>query len=202
MAQAEPTVQKHSTAITKDSTIIISVGANLPSRYGEPDQTVSFALAAIGKKIGRIVSVSRFFRTPAYPPGSGPDFLNAACIIATDLAPAEVLAELHAIEAEAGRRRDTRWGARTLDLDLIAMDSMILPDPAVQGEWMALPPERQGAEAPPVLILPHPRLQDRAFVLIPLAEIAPDWHHPVSGLSVGDMLAALPEADKAAISPT
>lgn len=194
MAQAEPTVQKHSLAI-------ITAGANLPSRYGEPYRTVSAALAAIGKKMGRIVSVSRFFRTPAYPPGSGPAFVNAACVIATDLGPGEILSALHAIEADAGRRRDTRWGARTLDLDLIAVEGMILPDPAVQRAWMALPPERQGAEAPPVLILPHPRIQDRAFVLIPLADIRPGWHHPVTGLSVRDMLAALPEADKAAICP-
>ncbi|MCA0273434.1 MAG: 2-amino-4-hydroxy-6-hydroxymethyldihydropteridine diphosphokinase [Proteobacteria bacterium] len=194
MAQAEPTVQKHSTAI-------ISAGANLPSRYGEPYRTVSAALAAIGEALGRIVSVSRFFQTPAYPPGSGPDFVNAACVIATDLAPADILAGLHAIEADADRRRETRWGARTLDLDLIAVADMVLPDPSFQKAWMGLPPERQGAEAPPVLILPHPRLQDRAFVLIPLADIAPDWRHPVTGFSVRDMLAALPEADKAAICP-
>ncbi|HQU67792.1 MAG TPA: 2-amino-4-hydroxy-6-hydroxymethyldihydropteridine diphosphokinase [Albidovulum sp.] len=180
---------------------IISAGANLPSRYGEPYQSVSAALAAIGEVLGRIVSVSRFFQTPAYPPGSGPDFVNAACVIATDLAPAEILARLHAIEADADRQRETRWAARTLDLDLIAVDDMVLPDPALQKAWMTLPPERQGAEAPPVLILPHPRLQDRAFVLIPLADIAPDWQHPVIGISVRDMLAALPEADKAAISP-
>jgi 2-amino-4-hydroxy-6-hydroxymethyldihydropteridine diphosphokinase len=128
--------------------------------------------------------------------------VNAACVIATDLAPQDILAALHAVEADADRRRETRWGARTLDLDLIAVDGMVLPDPVVQRSWMALSPERQRAEAPPVLILPHPRLQDRTFVLIPLADICPDWHHPVTGQSVRDMLAALPEADKAAVCPS
>ena len=66
---------------------------------------------------------------------------------------------------------------------------------------MALDPARQRVEAPDRLILPHPRLQDRAFVLIPLADICPGWRHPVTGASVSDMIAALPEADKEAIWP-
>ena len=113
----------------------------------------------------------------------------------------DILAVLHGIEAEAGRVRDIRWGARTLDLDLIAVGGAILPDAQVQKDWMTMPSDRQVQVTPDELILPHPRLQDRAFVLIPLADICPGWRHPVTGASVSDMLRALPDADKAAIRP-
>lgn len=99
---------------------------------------------------------------------------------------------MHRVEAEAGRERRTRWGPRSLDLDLLDMDGLVLPDAATYGHWRDLPFERQQVEAPDRLILPHPRLQDRGFVLIPWAEIAPDWRHPVSGASVAEMCAALP----------
>lgn len=177
------------------------MGGNLPSTIGGPARTFALALAHIHQRLGRIVSVSRFYRTPAFPPGSGPDFVNAALCIETGQSPADLLAGLHAIEAGAGRVRDARWGARTLDLDLLAVEDAVLPDAATLAEWMALPPERQGREAPSRLILPHPRLQDRGFVLIPLADICPDWRHPATGRSVRQMADALAEADKAAICP-
>lgn len=194
MAQAERSVQKHRLAL-------VAAGSNLASTHGESHDNILSAFHTICQKVGGIVSISRLFRTPAYPPGSGPDFVNAACAARTKLTPRAFLDVLHGIEAEAGRVRNIRWGARTLDLDLIALDGVILPDATAQKEWMALAPERQGLVAPAELILPHPRMQDRAFVLIPLGDICPGWHHPVTGLSVRDMLAALPEADKAAIRP-
>jgi 2-amino-4-hydroxy-6-hydroxymethyldihydropteridine diphosphokinase len=112
-----------------------------------------------------------------------------------------MLALLHRVEAVFGRRREMRWGGRTLDLDLIAMGARILPDRAGFEAWRSLTPEAQQSHAPDRLILPHPRLHERAFVLVPLAEVAPDWVHPVLGCSVREMLAALPEAARDTVEP-
>ncbi len=185
----------------KDRLAIIGAGANLPSIFGPPRETILASLSPIASDLGLIVAISRVFRTPAFPEGSGPDFVNAAVAILTRRRPADLLAGLHAIEAKAGRQRVARWGARTLDLDLLAVGDTILPDRETQKAWMSLATDRQGREAPPELILPHPRLQDRAFVLIPLADICPGWRHPVTGLRVSEMVAALSDADKAAICP-
>ncbi len=163
--------------------------------------TALASIVEIQQHIGRIVSVSRFFRTPAFPPGSGPDFVNAAVLVATAMRPSEVLAALHDIEGAFGRVRETRWGARTLDLDLLIFGDAVVPDRETYLAWKDLPPERQRAAAPDQLILPHPRLQDRAFVLIPLAEIAPHLTHPVTGRTVAEMADALPQAEKTAICP-
>ena len=139
------------------------------------------------------MAVSRLYATPAFPAGAGPDFVNAAIRLETQKSPAEILAILHAIEAEAARTRTKRWGQRTLDLDLIACGDAVLPDVAGFAQWHGLVPEKQGEIAPDQLILPHPRVQDRAFVLVPLADVAPDWVHPVLGQSVLQMRNARPQ---------
>jgi 2-amino-4-hydroxy-6-hydroxymethyldihydropteridine diphosphokinase len=90
---------------------------------------------------------------------------------------------------------------RTLDLDLLALGDSVLPDAAVQDRWRNLPAADQARIAPDQLILPHPRMQDRAFVLIPLADVAPDWCHPLLGLTVAQMVSCLPAEDRAAIAP-
>jgi len=148
-----------------------------------------------------VLATSRFFATPAFPPGSGPDFVNAAATISTQLSPLSLLKQLHQIEAIFGRTRTNRWESRTLDLDLLAMGEDVLPNATTAAGWIGLPLAEQVRNAPDELILPHPRLQDRAFVLIPLADIAPAWRHPLSGLTVADMLNALPEAEKAQVRP-
>lgn len=147
------------------------------------------------------VVMSRLYTTPAFPAGSGPDFVNAVFSLTTDIGPETLLTILHEIESEAGRVREKRWGPRTLDLDLLAYGDLILPDLDVWTDWHDLPPEQQTEVAPDRLVLPHPRMQDRAFVLVPLADVAPTWVHPVLDLGVDDLLDACLGEDLASIVP-
>ena len=148
-----------------------------------------------------IRSQSRFFATPCFPAGAGPDYVNAAVLIETDLVPDAVLAVLHEIEHGFGRERVQRWGMRTLDLDLVCWDDLVLPDRVEFDRWKSLPAQAQTQQAPDQLILPHPRLQDRAFVLVPMADVAPEWRHPVLDKTVLKMIADLPAADVTAVTP-
>ncbi|MBT8410706.1 MAG: 2-amino-4-hydroxy-6-hydroxymethyldihydropteridine diphosphokinase [Octadecabacter sp.] len=182
-------------------TALIALGANIGPHGTGPlglAQTLRAAAARLGQVFGA-VTLSRLYRTPCFPAGAGPDFVNAACAVQTDMQPEALLAQLHAIEAEFGRERTVRWGQRTLDLDLIACGDRILPDVATFRHWRDLPSHEQAEQAPDRLILPHPRLQDRAFVLVPLADIAAGWVHPDSGLTTAMMCDALPLADRAEV---
>lgn len=180
---------------------LVALGGNLKSSVGTPAQTLSSALNRLGDSHLDVVSVSRFYSTPCFPAGAGPDYVNAAAVLNGADDPQQMLTVLHRIEAEFGRARDQRWGRRTLDLDLIALGDIVWPDLATHQTWRDLPLDAQMTRAPDTLILPHPRLQDRAFVLIPLAEIAPDWVHPILGLSVQQMVDALPMGEKTAVTP-
>lgn len=177
---------------------IVAMGSNAAFSHARPLQIVRAGLAAIAARWGD-VKVSAFYQTPAFPAGSGPDFINAVCAFETSDGPEQVLAALHDIEAEAGRERLERWGARTLDLDLLAHGSRVSPNEAVFDRWRRLPLNLQIKTAPDELILPHPRLQDRAFVLVPMADVAPDWVHPVLGKSVQALLADCSPQDVAEV---
>lgn len=163
--------------------ILIAFGANLPAPDGTPPQeTCRRAIAAISALPGlRLAAVSRFYETVPVPVSDQPSYVNGALRLEGDADPAALLATLLAIEARFGRRRSVANAARSLDLDLIAMGDLVreppLPDP----------------------ILPHPRMQDRAFVLVPLADVAPLWRHPRIGRTVAEMLADLPPEEVAQV---
>lgn len=183
------------------SNAVIALGANLNLRGNSPNVTLQQALDALSRQNVLIRTTSRFFATPCFPAGAGPDYVNAAAWVETDKSPAALLHLLHEVEHIFGRERVQRWGMRTLDLDLVSFDDLVLPDRAIFDRWLTLPPHDQRQEAPDQLILPHPRLQDRAFVLVPMADVAPDWRHPVLDRTVTQMIADLPAEDVAAVTP-
>lgn len=179
----------------------VAMGANVSSSAGDPANTLHAALVAIAQAGMAIRCVSRYFRTPCFPAGAGPDYVNAVIGVENDCSPEHLLEKLHAIERDFGRVRVERWGQRTLDLDLIAHGARVVPDVAGFRQWYDLDPDLQAKAAPDRLILPHPRIQDRAFVLVPFADIAPEWLHPVLGLSTRDMLAQLDPQLIAEVAP-
>lgn len=190
-----------STGSDATSQALIALGANLPSGDRAPADTLVESIRLISKEIGEDIAASRLFRTPAYPPGAGPDYLNAAARFRWSGAPEALLALLNRVEERLGRTRGARWEARIIDLDLIALGDAVMPDADTQRHWAGLPLTRAAVETPDRLILPHPRMAERGFVLVPLADVAPGWRHPLSGLNVAGMLAARPEAERAEITP-
>lgn len=183
--------------------LLIAFGANLPFEDNPPEATIRLAVDALAGEGLDVLALSPAYATPCFPAGAGPDYVNAAAVLSSadqdDLA--SILAGLHRVEARFGRERLQRWGMRTLDIDLLAAGDSVLPDAVTQDRWRNLPLAKQVSTTPDSLILPHPRLQDRAFVLVPLADVAPDWVHPRTGLSVRQMLDALPQADRDAVKP-
>lgn len=157
--------------------IFIGLGANLPSRVGAPRDTLAAALADLERAGVRVLGRSAWVETAPVPVSDQPWFVNAVAAVDTRLPPTDLLALLHRIEADYGRERTVVNGARTLDLDLLSYHDMV----------------NGGPEAP---LLPHPRLAERAFVLRPLAELAPDWRHPATGRAIGDLLAGLDPAQE------
>lgn len=143
----------------------IALGSNRPGRHGPPEREVGAALALLSP-----VRASPILRTAPLGP-SLRRYANAAAIIETGEDPPTLLRRLKAIERDFGRRAGRRWGARVLDLDILL--------------WS------QGAWGEPGLIVPHPHYRERAFVLDPLARIAPDWRDPLTGLSVRQLRARL-----------
>lgn len=174
-------------------TYLVGFGANLPSKFGEPLATVRWALDCFAKQPGWSVRVSRFYRTPIFPPEDVPDFVNAVAEITCPLPPVEVLGFAHELEAICNRTRSRRWESRTLDIDILATNQMVLPEKPVVQRWMNMGLSEQEHAVPDEMLLPHPRLHERGFVLIPLLDVAPDWIHPIQNQSVRKMVQMLPE---------
>ncbi len=161
--------------------ILIGIGSNVSGPWGEPAATVERALTALDESPLRLVKASRPIVTAPFGRTDQPDFVNAVAEIETGLAPPALLAHLHAIERRAGRRRTLRWGPRTLDLDLLDYRGLVVPKQPGGAD--------PGRDDRPVL--PHPGIPERSFVLAPIAEIAPHWHHPVLGETAATLLAHL-----------
>lgn len=149
--------------------IYIALGANLPGPLGPPRATLEAALDMLADEGIAVLKRSSWWRSSPQPAADQPDFVNGVVEVASALPPEALLQALHRIETICGRVRQQRWEARVLDLDLLDHRGSVLAGPA-------------GA------ILPHPRLQGRLFVLLPLQEIAPAWRHPVSGTGIADLI--------------
>lgn len=153
--------------------ILIGMGANLPTVYGEPRDTLKAAIAAMPAFGISIRKCSSFYLTPAMAEYVQPPYVNAVASIETALPAADLLAALHRVEAMFGRVREARWAPRTLDLDLLDYDGEVVVATGPRG------PEAGPGVLP--MALPHPGMAERGFVLVPLLEIAPEWRHPVLG---------------------
>lgn len=151
----------------------IAMGTNLPFNGLAGPELLARALAAMEEAGVRVRSRSSVWRSSAWPPGTEqPDFHNAVVAVdAADWTPEHLWKTLQTIEVAFGRERRERWAARTLDLDIVAMDGRV-------GAFGAV-------------VLPHPAMHERGFVLAPLMEIAPDWRHPMLGSYAASLLAGL-----------
>jgi len=178
--------------------IVIALGANSTGRHGPPGATLQWAASRLGEGPLRLRALSGLWRSAPYGLRAQPSFLNAVAVLETELGARDLLAHLALLERRAGRLRGRRWGPRALDLDLIDHDGLVRR-PAGMG--------RLGAGAAVHawqargIVLPHPDMAGRAFVLAPLAEVAPGWRHPVSGRTAAQMLACLDERQRAACRP-
>ncbi len=151
-----------------DSKVFLALGSNLGNRLEE----LKSALKYLENHGVRVNAKSRVWETPPWGKKDQPAFLNMCVEAGVSLDPSGLLALLKKAEADLGRREGTRWGPREIDIDIIFFESLVMREPG--------------------LTIPHPRMRERAFVLKPLSEIAPDAEYPVTRETVGEMLSALP----------
>ncbi len=164
------------TGTNADDAILIAFGANLPTEeYGAPAQTLKAALRRLAENGDISIDlVSSFYETAPVPISDQPWYVNGVARISTELSAHDLLERLHEVESEFGRVRRERNAARVIDLDLIAYGRELLR-------------EEGGIQ------VPHPRMAERAFVLLPLHDVVDDWVHPVLGRSIKDLISNLPD---------
>ena len=153
-----------------DDAVIVALGGNLALEGQAVQAVLELAAGRLAGAGMRPVRRSHWWRSAAWPDPTEPAYLNAVAWVETSLEPKAVLEALLGIETAFGRRRSAPNAPRTLDLDLIAYGRKVIDEPG--------------------LVLPHPRAAERLFVMGPLAEIAPDWRHPVTGETAADLAAA------------
>ena len=157
-----------------ERSIFIGAGANLAHpTYGSPRETLEAAFRELGQRGVQVLRVSPWYRTAPVPASDQPWYQNAVIEVGTALGADKLLATLHEVEEAFGRVRTIANAARAIDLDLLDFRGGIAP------------------ESPGRATLPHPRLAIRSFVLRPLADLAPEWRHPVTGEPIQTLLAAL-----------
>ncbi|MBZ0216392.1 MAG: 2-amino-4-hydroxy-6-hydroxymethyldihydropteridine diphosphokinase [Fimbriimonadaceae bacterium] len=152
--------------------ILIAFGANLTGPFGSPTDTIRVAARFLTAERIYLQNVSSLYLTPPFGPGRQPPYVNGVGVVKTELAPSVLLNALHRIEFRCGRRRSVKWGPRTLDIDLLAYNRMVSGAGSFGARHEGIP-----------LLLPHPEMANRAFVMRPLVELAPHWVHPAIGLS-------------------
>jgi 2-amino-4-hydroxy-6-hydroxymethyldihydropteridine diphosphokinase len=164
-------------SIPQPAAVLIGLGANLPSQYGDPMASLIAALARLPAAGVRILARSPWYESEPVPLSDQPWYINAAMAGSSLESPDNLLLELHIIEQEFGRSRGQVNAARPLDLDLLAYGDVVATN---------------NGTAHGVAVLPHPRLHERSFVLRPVADIAPNWRHPVLNATAAELLGRLP----------
>jgi 2-amino-4-hydroxy-6-hydroxymethyldihydropteridine diphosphokinase len=167
---------------------LIALGSNIAFGRFSKLGILKQALVTMSGLGINIIEVSRWWESRAFPAGSGPNYVNGVVDAYSDLKPNNLLDCLKKIEGHFGRENSERWSSRTLDLDLLACNGLILPTRDIVMNWMTLPMHLQLKMTPKELILPHPRIQDRLFVLKPLREVSPNWVHPVLSKKVNELI--------------
>lgn len=154
------------------SKTLLGLGANCPGPWGKPAETIARALREIARAGVKVEVISAFYETAAVGRAGQAAYVNAVALIDTHLPPEALLRLLKRIEREAGRRGGSPWGPRILDIDILDYKRRV-------AHWRGRHPRFARAGARP-LILPHPWIEARPFVLRPLLDVAPDWRHPVT----------------------
>lgn len=151
--------------------ILVGFGSNLNSHKGSPENTIKCAMSELNNKGVNIIKVSNYYKTEPIPFSDQPNYINAVALVNTSFNPYELLGIFHNIENDYGRLRHEVNGSRTLDIDLLSYDEIVISEPN--------------------LIIPHPRLHQRSFVLKPLLDITMTWVHPVLNVNAHDILSNL-----------